>query len=114
MNSGVPTVRVQVWQQGWKQLVNLQYLELVIRTVDLLVVINLKRFQELEDDRQPLLQTDAVVTPEVFRIGMGILRAAQVPRCLCEQLTAALHWCRGRKQRSHCAAVSSAAPSSAP
>lgn len=79
------------------ELANLQYLQLVIRTVDLLVFINLKGFQELEDDRQALLQTDAVVTPEVFRIGLGVLRAAQVPRCFCEQLTAALHWYRGRK-----------------
>lgn len=66
--------------------------------MNLLVVINLKGFQELQDDRQAFFQADAVVTSEVFRIGMGILRAAQVPRCLCVQLTAALHWGRGRKQ----------------
>lgn len=93
---------------------NLQYLELVIRTADLLVVINLKRFQELQDDRQALFQADAVVTSEVFRIGLGILRAAQVPSCLCEQLTAALRWCQGKKQRSHCGAVCSAALSMLP
>lgn len=69
-----------------------QYLELVIRTVDLLVIINLKGFQEPEGDGQALLQTDAVVTLEEFGVGLGVLRAAQVPRGLCEQLTAALHW----------------------
>lgn len=78
--------------------------------MDLLVVINLKRFQELQDDRQAFFQTDAVVTLEVLRIGVGVLWAAQVPRCLCEQLTAALHWCRGRKQRSQDEAVPAAVP----
>ena len=82
-NSGAPTI---LSRSGGLEVefANLQYLELVIRTVDLLVFINLKGFQELEADRQALLQTDAVVTPEVFRIGLGVLRAAQVPRCLCE------------------------------
>lgn len=42
----------------------------------MLVIINLKGFQELQGDRQALLQTDAVVTLEVFRIGLGILGAA--------------------------------------
>lgn len=60
--------------------------------MDLLVIINLKGLQELEGDRQALLQTDAVVTPQVFGIGLGVLGAAQIPRRLCEQLTAALHW----------------------
>lgn len=78
------------------------------------MVTNLKGLQELEDDRQALLQTDAVVTSEMFRIGLGVLRAAQVPRCLCEQLTAALYWWTGSKQRSPCEAVSSAALSTAP
>lgn len=82
-----------------------QYLELVIRTVDLLVIINLKGLQKLEGYRQAFLQTDAVVTPEELGIRLGVLGAAQVPRCLCEQLTAALHWGRGRKERSHRGAV---------
>lgn len=68
--------------------------------MDLLVIINLKGFQEPEGDGQALLQTDAVVTPEVFWVGLRVLGAAQVPRRLREQLTAALH-CEEEERTGH-------------
>lgn len=54
------------------------YLELVIRALYLLVVINFKRLQELEVQGEATLYPDAVVAAQIWRIGLGVLQAGNV------------------------------------
>lgn len=81
---GVSGARGAWWQVRWL------YLQLVVGAVDLLVVINLERLQELEVKGEAALHPDAVVAAQVRGVGLGVLQARDVARWLCVQLTAAL------------------------
>lgn len=81
---GVSGARGAWWQVRWL------YLQLVVGAVDLLVVINLERLQELEVKGEAALHPDAVVAAQVRGVGLGVLQARDVARRLCVQLTAAL------------------------
>lgn len=65
-------------------------LELVIGAVYLLVVINFKRIQELEVHSEAPLYPDAVVTAQIWWIGLWVLEAGDVARGLRVEPTAAL------------------------
>ena len=54
------------------------YLQLVVGTVYLLVVINFKRLQELEVEGVAPLYSDTVVAAQVGGVGLGVLQAGDV------------------------------------
>ena len=54
------------------------YLQLVVGTVYLLVVIDFKRLQELEVEGVTPLYSDTVVAAQVGGVGLGVLQAGDV------------------------------------
>ena len=54
------------------------YLQLVVGTVYLLVVIDFKRLQELEVEGVASLYSDTVVAAQVSGVGPGVLQAGDV------------------------------------
>lgn len=74
-------MRGEVW--GWGQEdfsvgVGWLYLQLVVGTVYLLVVIDFKRLQELEVEGVASLYSDTVVAAQVRGVGPGVLQAGDV------------------------------------
>lgn len=55
------------------------YLELVIGTVYLLVVINFKRIQELEMQSEAPLYPDAGVAAQIRWVGLWVFEARDIP-----------------------------------
>lgn len=86
-------MRGDVWGWGQEFLgVGWLYLQLVVGTVYLLVVIDFKRLQELEVEGVAPLYSDTVVAAQVGGVRLGVLQAGDVARGLREQLAAALGW----------------------
>lgn len=88
-------MRGDAWGWGRKDFslgVGWLYLQLVVGTVYLLMVIDFKRLQELEVEGVASLYSDTVVAAQVRGVGSGILQAGDVARGLREQLAAAFGW----------------------
>lgn len=74
-------MRGDVWGWGREDFsvgVGWLYLQLVVGTVYLLVVINFKRLQELKVEGVASLYSDTVVAAQVSGVGPGVLQAGDV------------------------------------
>lgn len=66
------------------------YLELVVGAVNLLVVVDFKRIQELEVQSEAPLYPDAVVAAQIGWVGLRVFEARDIAGGLRVQPTAAL------------------------
>lgn len=76
------------------------YLELVIGAVNLLVVIDFKRIQELEVQGEAPLYPDAVIAAQIRWVGLRVFKARDIAGRLCVQPSAALSCESGTRQVS--------------